>query len=387
MNPLLYLVIPLALAMAVLLVSAVLRYTSWKLPLVRADHYPRMVRGLAAFVAIAAVLTTAIGTWRGSAIKAADDFEVIVPTRAPQVITESDKPGRLDIGPAKLIVTAIVARRAGNRFVPLEGVSQYIVWKGGMGTSNLDIDMVWQGIPIHVSAGFGNFSQDKGILSFWSLAGMPAIRVTPAETYDKAVIGARLFDKLNVEPFRGVTLPKQSPFSLVSADDTRKVFLLVHVARADREDPLGRASAGTWLANQPVAYQIDPSPNFTDDLKMAPGLCMLSYFGSAGWWLLLAAAAGSLCFRRGWRTPAFAGLTVAMVLYAGSLDALVLMRRARVMNDATLPEITRITAMLSLQGTFFHQARASAALDEIARDAKSPAPLREAARKMILTAG
>lgn len=379
MNSLIYLVVPLALAMAVLLVSAVVRYTSWKLPVVRADHYPRMVRGMAAFVAIAALLTTAIGTWRGSAMKAADDFEVIVPTRAPHEITGSDRPGRLDIGPSKLIVNVIIARQSGSWFVPLQGASRFIEWKGGVATP--EFDMVWQGVPFRVSVGFENFSQDKGILSFWHFAGQPAIEVSPAQPNYRSLDGSRPIGMLNKEPLVDGAAQARSPFSLVPLDDMRQVFLLVHVARADHDDPLGKAPVGTWLPNQPMAAgRSYPHPLFSEGPEPAPGFRMLAYLGPAAWWLALAAAAGSLCFRRGWRAPAFAGLTVAMVIYAGSLDSLVLMRRARVMNDATLPEATRITAMLSLQSTFFHKARAGAALDEMARDAKTPTPLREAAR-------
>lgn len=382
MSPLIYLVIPLTVAMAVLLVSAVIRYTSWKLPMIRADHYPRMVRSLAAFVAIAAVLTTAIGTWRGSAVNAADNFEVIVPTRPPHEITESGRGGRIDIGPSKLIINVVIARPSGNTFVPLQGASRLIEWNGGVATPG--IDMFWQGVPFRVSVGFKNFRQDDGILSFWNHIGEPAIQVSRAGSNVSSTIGARPFGILNRESLGGVAEITHSPFSLVPENGMGPVVLLVHIARADRDDPLGKASVGKWLANQVAAparvHETDRHADFNGDSRSAPGFRMLAYLGPASWWLALAAAAGSLCFRRGWRAPAFAGLTVAMVLCAGSLDALALRHRARVMNDATLPEIVRITAMLSLQSTFFHKARAGAALDEMARDAKTPTPLREAAR-------
>jgi hypothetical protein len=74
-----------------------------------------------------------------------------------------------------------------------------------------------------------------------------------------------------------------------------------------------------------------------------------------------------------------------MVLYAGSLDALVLQHRLQVMKDASLPELTRFKTLLSLQSTFFHKARANAAIDGISRDAKAPALLRETAGRMIVT--
>lgn len=372
-------------SVGVLLVFAAAKFSYWKHPSIRTARYGGFVRGLAAFVAIAAVLTTTIGTWRGNDLENVDEFEVIVPTRAPHEIVGSDRPGPLDIGPSKLIINVIIARQAGDRFIPLQRASRSIRWNGGMVTSHLNL--VWQGVPLVVSVGFGNFSQDNGILSFWKYAGEPAIRVTHGGDPTYPLAGGRAFEMLNVEPFEAVTSLLRSPFSLVPID-LGEVSVLVHVARAELDDPLGKAPVGTWFANQPLApgwvHQIGRYRRFSSE-NSAPGFRMLSYLGPAACWLALAAIAGSLWFRRGRRVPAFAGLTVAMVLYAGSLDALVLQHRLQVMKDASLPELTRFKTLLSLQSTFFHKARANAAIDGISRDAKAPALLRETAGRMIVT--
>lgn len=174
-------------------------------------------------------------------------------------------------------------------------------------------------------------------------------------------------------------------------DDRGNLYLLIHLALSDRSDPLRETPALAWLATErfPSESWISQSglPRLRDDSNTAPGLRMFAYLGPASWLLVLAAAAGSLCFRRGWRGPAFTGLTACMVLYAGVIDALVLQRRARVIADSGKPESTRVIAAVSLQGTFFHKARAVELLDEIARDASAPTSLREAARHLAVKGG
>lgn len=51
------------------------------------------------------------------------------------------------------------------------------------------------------------------------------------------------------------------------------------------------------------------------------------------------------------------------------------------MADSSGPESNRVMAAITLSGTFFHKARATELLDEIARDAKAPAALREMAKQ------
>ena len=103
---------------------------------------------------------------------------------------------------------------------------------------------------------------------------------------------------------------------------------------------------------------------------------MFAYAGPSAFLLLLAAVCGSMCFRYGRRGPAFAGLTFAMVLYVGLLDAVVLHRRAGVMADPTKPETVRITAMSAMTGTFFHAKRAGTLIETLLRDPKTPDSLR-----------
>ena len=55
-------------------------------------------------------------------------------------------------------------------------------------------------------------------------------------------------------------------------------------------------------------------PGVRHDRHAPPGVRMIAFLGPAVVLLLAAAVAGSVCFRRGRRAPAFAGLLAGMVL-------------------------------------------------------------------------
>ncbi|MEO5914642.1 MAG: hypothetical protein ABIS50_10445 [Luteolibacter sp.] len=148
-----------------LLVFALTRSSSSNRPVVRPDHFHRLVRRLAALVAVGAVAATAIGTWRGtSGVVRADAFEVTVPTRPAPLIAKAPDNRSLDIGPTKLIGTVIVARRVGSRYFPLHGESRVVEGQAGY-LMSLKFDSTWKDYHYTVSIQTENFYHKDGVLN------------------------------------------------------------------------------------------------------------------------------------------------------------------------------------------------------------------------------
>ena len=115
---------------------------------------------------------------------------------------------------------------------------------------------------------------------------------------------------------------QHAPLSLIPSGDGSDLRLLIHLTRADSDDPLEKI---------PVA-----------------------------------------------------GLLACMVLYAGGLDGLVLQRRMNLTIDAGRPVTVRSMALAGLlRGTFFHRGGALARLRAIAADPTYPESLRQGARAMV----
>ena len=119
------------------------------------------------------------------------------------------------------------------------------------------------------------------------------------------------------------------------------------------------------------------------DPNMPPGVRMLAFLGPSAFLLGLAAVAGSVVFRRGRRSLAFAGLLALMVLFAGWLDAMVLHRRTDLTTDSKQVESVRFHALSGMvRGTFFHHGTAVARVGALAADPAVPEPLREFAGRI-----
>jgi hypothetical protein len=288
--------------------------------------------------------------------------------------TKDYKP--IDIGPAKWIGSVIVARREGNRFIPISGESRVCDWRSDM-TRKLEFSgnrgnaayTVTMDLTRFVRYGNGTLQPD----------GRLSIQTSGPGWSGNSEGSPPALETLSMEDFGGGNGSLQhSPLSLVPMDDGGNVCLLIHLSRADADDALAQTPADEWLGRQSVAHlrsmNMNSYPGIRHDPNMPPGIRMLAYLGPAAFLLLLAAAGGSLCFRRGRRGPAFAGLTAAMVLYAGWLDSLVLDRRARVMADSSQSDANRILAMSAVPGTFFHAKRATALIKQTPRYEKNPNP-------------
>ena len=364
----------LFLLVIVLPVYLGIRSSSTKRFAASADHYHWIVRSLAALLAVSALVATAIGTWRGSQSTVdIRPFKVTIPTKTPRALPETKGYKTIDLGPAKLIGTVIVARREGERFIPLAGESHVCDWQASA-PRKLEFCGSWQGASYEVTMNLNRFIRygdgtvnSEGGITFqtrgmgWSSGGG----------------GSSVLEALSMQDFgNGRGILQRSGLSLVPTDDGGNICLLMHLTRADADDPLTQAPAVDWLAEQSVSHlrsmNASSHTGTRYDPDVPPGIRMFAYLGPSAFLLLLAAIAGSLCFRYGWRGPAFAGWIAAMVFYAGLLDALVLHHRTSVMVDSSKTESSRILAMSALPGTFFHAKRAAFLIDEAAREGKIP---------------
>jgi hypothetical protein len=365
-----------------LIVIALLAYLSfraatWKRRIAYADHYHWIVRSLAALVAVSALIATAIGTWRGSGIdKGFHPVYATIPTLPPQPLPETHNGQTVNLGSAKLIGTAIVARWENGVLIPVAGKS---------GVSDLTSDQPghlaihgsWQGSHYEVVTIIHRFVQRGAHLQ---PEGSLTIRTHGPGWNSHRSGGLPMIGALDMEEIGTGGSFHHAPLSLVPDDGGGKLCLLFHLDRTDVKDPLIEIPAADWLARQSTANLRPPLSDkdrpSRHDGDTPPGIRMFDYAGPSVFLLLLAAVCGSMCFRYGRRGPAFAGLTFALVLYLGLLDAVVLHRRAGVMADPTKSETIRITSMSAMTGTFFHAKRAGTLIERLLQDPKTPETLR-----------
>ena len=299
-------------------------------------------------------------------------FAVKVPTRPAAPIKTNDKFQPIDLGPCKLIGTVMLARKERDRLFPLCGESLTLDWPPAA-TGDLVFQGEYGGMSYTVTLDLREFV-------CWGAAGEIQTRngvhtVMKGLTHSGTSGGMNLkLDHLETLAFTyGIGEFGYAPLSVMPLADSTDLRLLVHLTRADRDDPLEEMPVADWLAahagepqqDQPPVMNSYPGVRFDPDVP--PGIRMLAFLGPAAFLLGMAAMAGSVVFRRGWRMPAFAGLLALMVLYAGLLDALVLQRRANVASDPKEPEPVRTMALAGMvRGTFFHRGTAEQEAREIA---------------------
>ena len=365
-------IFPILLVVA-LIFFLVLRGATSKRQLTPADHYHWIVRSLAALLAVSAVAATAIGTWRGTGM--AEDsrpFSVSIPTRPPPPLPQTKRGESVSLGNQKLIGTVIVARWMDGRFIPLSGQSQVcdiqskLPWR-------MEFSGQWQDADYQLGIDLDRFElhgEDKlhpqGSFTF-KAKGPTWSRSTGGSSHPIGMLSVFQMTSSNAEL-------QNAPLSLVPFGEKDNVYVLFQLDRADAGDALAEVTAEQWLEGKSTTHLPFDSGQGNEGAKNSkaaiPGIRMLAYLGPSAFLLLLAAGAGALCFRYGWRAPAFAGLTAAMVIYAGSLDAMVLHRRAGVMTDATQSESNRLHAMSAIPSTFFHAKRAASVIAEATREGR-----------------
>jgi len=357
---------------------------------VRPDHHHWVVRVLGAALFLAAVTAVGIGTWRGTAVDlAGPPLCVKVPTRTTGPIKSTADRQHIDLGPCKLIGTVLLASKEQDRFLPLCGESLALEWPSAA-----------NGILVFKGQ-YGGFNYwvtlDAREFVSWSKPGEIQTRngisvITNGPGFSGSSSGATLkLDTLEIMPFGYARNSfDHTPLSIMPTCDGQDFRLLIHLTRADRDDPLAEMPVAGWLVDhagkprqdEPIMHNSYAGVRF--DPNMPPGIRMLAFLGPSAFLLGLAAIAGSVVFRRGWRVPAFAGLLALMVLFAGWLDAMVLHRRADLTTDSEQAESVRCHALSGMvRGTFFHRGTAVARVRALATDRSVPGPLREFAGKVF----
>ena len=350
-----------------------LRAATSKHRITKADHYHWIVRSLAALLAVSAVVATAICTWRGTSV--AEDsrpFSVRIPTRPPPPLPQTKRGESISLGNEKLIGTVIVARWVGGRLIPISGESK-VCDSQSKPPWRMEFSGQWQDADYQLGIDLDRFElhgEDKlhpqGSFTF-KAKGPTWSRSTGGSSHPIGMLSVFQMTSSNAEL-------RNAPLSVVPAGEKENVYVLFHLERADAGDALTEVTAEQWLEGKStthLAFELGQGNEGAKSSKATiPGIRMLAYLGPSAFLLLLAAGAGSLCFRYGWRAPAIAALTAAMVIYAGSLDAMVLHRRAGVMTDATQSESNRLHAMSAIPSTFFHAKRAASVIAEATREGR-----------------
>jgi hypothetical protein len=374
---------------AFLIVIALLAFLSFraatgKRRIAYADHYHWIFRSLAALVAVSALIATAIGTWRGSGIdKGFHPVFATIPSLPPRPLLEIKNGRTVNLGSAKLIGTVIVARWENGLLIPVAGKSGVCDLRSTQ-PWRLAIYGSWQSSHYEVVTDINRFVQQGANLQ--PVGSLTFKTHGPGWSSNRGG-GLPMIGTLNMEEIGTGGSFHHAPLSLVPDDGGGKLCLLFHLDHTDADDPLIEIPVADWLARQSTANLQPPlSESYRaigQDRGTPPGIRMFAYTGPSAFLLLLAAVCGSMCFRYGRRGPAFAGLTFALVLYVGLLDAVVLHRRAGVMADSAKPETVRITAMSAMTGTFFHAKRAGTLIERLLRDPKTPDSLRKIATRRL----
>jgi hypothetical protein len=147
--------------------------------------------------------------------------------------------------------------------------------------------------------------------------------------------------------------------------------------------PGERADGSTPADDLVVASGYWGGPRFKSRLPLPVGL--IRHLGTTSLLLLLAAIFLAQLFKR--RSLAFAGVLAGVILYAATLDRLVLGAHLRRIADPQTPIASRLTACTGTTCTFFYGRTAHAGLERLGQDESAPAALRTAARSAAAALG
>ena len=388
MNKSYFAIAPFFLLILLFIIGATVGIAARRARVARPDHFHWIVRTLCAVLVLAALVAVGVGTWRGTGNSlASKPVRMTLPTKAPPPLPKATLPsGTLDLGPTKLVGTVLLVRKLQDRFVPICGESLTLEWP-----PNGNPELAFQGesdgssytVRMHLGE-FVRWNPDEAIRASQCVS-----VESRGKTWSRGGGMELNLDTLEVEDFGGFSEElDHPPLAVIPVAAAQDLRLLVHLTRADPNDPLRQVSASEWLSSEARNLRQDDhnshsshGPRLSSDTP--PGIRMLVFLGPSVVLLLLAAIAGSALFPRNRRAVAFTGLLTGMVLYGGLLDSVVLERRARVATDASQPESVRATALDAMQrGTFFHPGKATARIRQIAADPATPAFVRSVAEGM-----
>ena len=353
-----------------------------------ADHRHPAVRILCGVLCTSALIAVGIGTWHGTRPNDPTALQAVkIPTLPVPPLPKADPYDTVDITPAQLVGTMIIARDVGGTLVPLYAETQSIpLPKPGI-AKQLTFVGIFQDTEYTVkipTLDFRQWSNEPGKIQLFN--GLH-VEFRSQRGWSSSGGGSMTLDKPVVKEFsnRWNNTATNNPLSIVPTTSSSDLRMILHLTRATPADPLREISPADWLNTLPAESLLVEDHNnnsgqrdrFTADTP--PGMRMLHYMGPASVLLLLAGLCGAQCFRRGQRAMAAVALLALMVMFAGALDLLVLQRRAAVMADSREEISTRVEALMHAQESFFHRARAMEQINNLAQDAGAPAVLRDAA--------
>lgn len=193
---------PLVVLILIFIVGAGVGLAARRAHRVRADQFHWVARVFFALLAVAALITVGVGTWRGTdPLEPVQDVMVMVPTTSPSELPKNhDTNGSVDIGPCKLIGTVLLVRIQQGRAIPICGESltldvpspdyPELVFHGKLTASEYTVRMrldhfVRFGGDDQLSPGSGASVEVRG--ATWSRSGGSALK----------------FDRLEAESFGG----------------------------------------------------------------------------------------------------------------------------------------------------------------------------------------
>ena len=172
------------------------------------------------------------------------------------------------------------------------------------------------------------------------------------------------------------------PLSLLPRGSFRGVRVLWLFLAARPDDPLKAVSLADFAATH-LATADQPDDVYTANggkAGLAPAIRLAGHFGSASIFLCAAALLAMQLFR--WRAMAFAGTTLAVVLFVVAGDRAMLHVHLDRAADASAPLAERVRACQLAERTLFYRQTAQKGMNQIANEVGAPQALRTEAHRL-----
>ena len=339
-----------------------------------------------AVIAIAALTTVTIGTWRSAEKPPAVGSDTVVrPTLPTPVVKANDPDGysTATVEPCQMILRAYLVRNRESSPVIVRAKSVVIDWPAEAGDLK-KLDMEWRGIDYFLSVEVDEIWDGGGLIS---LTGTKDLRV---ETRSGSTRSSSSSGGGIAYLGKGTVLTDDPIYPIASHDPlslwpqvSENLAVWLEAELASKDDPLETipANQAGLLPSGEQRSMGTTGPVFGSQ-RQPPGIAMITHWGPASLLLLLTAWAGSYAFRRS--GPAFAALLAACILYAGGLERTFIHRFQAAALDSARPLTERKLALERLRDVFFHPEASRKALDSVAADTTLPEELRKTARAIQL---
>jgi hypothetical protein len=320
-----------------------------------------------AVIGVSILATLTVGTWRSVLSPEMIPSETVLrPTMPPPVVKADDQAGysNATVEPCQIILRVYLVRNWPNNPTILCGKSSVISWPDEAHAEK-KFDLSWNGVDCEFSISVYDVYDGGGLIS---LSGSSQLKVNSSFGSSSSGGGVAYIGKGTVKS--QVPSTSNNPLSLWP-QITGELNVWVEAELAKKDDPLESITVtdATLLPSSEVRrsgfhHQVFRGP------YQPPGIAMLMHWGLSSFLVLIAACAGSFAFHRA--VPAFAGLLVVGILYAGGLERFFIYRLDKHARDAQRPLTERVFAIERMTHTFFHPQASKDALNKIAADMTMP---------------